>query len=154
MQSKAKTVKEYLDSLPEDRKKIMTDLRKTVVKNLPKGFDEIMSSGMINYVVPHTLFPPGYHCNPDHPLPFIAIASQKNYISVYHMALYTGELLDWFKDQWGEYSSKKLDMGKCCIRFKKPADVPLELMADLASKVTPAQWVEYYTKSLKQREKA
>lgn len=149
MQSKAATILEYLDSLPDDRKKVIIAMRKQILKNLPKGFKEVMSYGMIGYVVPHALYPAGYHCNPELPLPFINIASQKNFISLYHMGLYEGELLQWFREEWKSVSSKKLDMGKCCVRFKKPEDVPLELIGELVSKVTPKQWIEYYESTVK-----
>jgi hypothetical protein len=153
MQSKAKTVTEYLNSLPEDRKLAMTKLRSAIKKNLPKGFEEVMAYGSMGWVVPHSLYPAGYHCDPKQPLPFLGLASQKNYVSVYHMALYDGALLGWFKDQWGEYTSKKLDMGKCCVRFKKPEEIPFELIGELASKMTPQQWIEIYLKELKQNKK-
>lgn len=148
MQSKAKTVEEYLFSLPEDRKKVMTEMRRVILKNLPRGFEEVMAYGMIGYVVPHALYAKGYHANPETPLPFINIASQKNFIALYHMGLYSnGKLLDWFKDQWGEVTTKKLDMGKSCIRFKKPEDIPMALIGELVSKITPKQWIETYEKS-------
>ena len=153
MQSKAKTVTEYINSLPEDRKQAVTKLRNAIRKNLPKGFEETMGYGAMGYVVPHSLFPAGYHCDPKQPLPFLGIASQKNYISVYHMALYHGQLLDWFIDQWGEVTTKKLDMGKCCIRFKKPEDIPFDLIGELASKMTPQQWIDVYMKALKKSKK-
>jgi len=151
MQSKASTPQEYINSLPDDRKKIISDLRKTIKKNLPKGFKEMMCFGMINYVVPHSIYPPGYHCDPKLPLGFIGIASQKNYISLYHMALYQGTLLDWLKKEWQKVSAKKLDMGKCCVRFKKSEDVPLKLIGELASKMTPQQWVAQYEKALNRK---
>ena len=148
MQSKAKTVADYIDSLPSDRKKIIIEIRKTILKNLPKGFQEEMNYGMIGYVVPHKLYAEGYHCDPKMPLPFINVASQKSHIAVYHMGLYSsGTLLDWFQDEWKEYSSKKLDMGKACIRFKKPEDVPLDLIGELVSRLTPQQWIDIYEKA-------
>lgn len=147
MQSKAKTIPEYIDSLPAERKSVIVALRKAILKNLPKGFEEVISYGMIGYVVPHQLYPGGYHVTPELPLPFIGLASQKNHIAVYHMAM-QGELLDWFKDEWKVYSTKKLDMGKSCIRFRKPEDVPVDLIGNLASKMTPKQWIELYEKSL------
>jgi Domain of unknown function (DU1801) len=150
MQSKAKTVTEYLNEVPDERQKVMTAMRKALKQNLPKGFEECMLYGMVNYVVPHSLYPKGYHVTPQHPLPFIAIASQKNYISLYHMALYEGSLLEWFQDEWKEHSTKKPDMGKCCVRFKKPEDVSIELIEKLAEKMTPAQWIVAYEKALKQ----
>ena len=143
MQSKAKTVNEYIEALPAERKPIIAALRKAIVKNLPKGFEEQMGYGMMGYVVPHKLYPPGYHVTPELPLPFMGVASQKNHIAVYHLAM-QGELLDWFQDEWKVYSEKKLDMGKSCIRFRKPEDVPVDLIGDLASKMTPQQWIEIY----------
>lgn len=151
MQSKASSVEDYLKQLPEDRKEIITSLRKTISKNLPKGFEECMNYGMIGYVVPHSLYPAGYHCDPKLPLPFISLASQKNYISVYHMGLYGGELLDWFRVEWSKFSTKKLDMGKCCIRFKKAEDVPLQLIGELCTKVSAKQWISYYEAAIKNR---
>jgi hypothetical protein len=151
MQSKAKTVPEYIDSLPPDRKPIIIALRKAILKNLPKGFHEEMNYGMIGYVVPHKLYPGGYHVTPELPLPFMNVASQKNHIAVYHMAMH-GKLRDWFEDEWKAYSAKKLDMGGACIRFKKPEDVPVDLMGELASKLTPNQWIEIYEKNVKNRQ--
>jgi uncharacterized protein YdhG (YjbR/CyaY superfamily) len=147
MQSKAKTVAEYIDSLSPERKQIVGAIRKVILKNLPKGFQEEMNYGMIGYVVPHKLYPDGYHCDPTLPLPFLNIASRKNFIAVYHMGIYVQpKLLEWFQDEWKVYSTKKLDMGKSCIRFKKPEDVPLDLIGELASKLTPQQWIEIYEK--------
>ncbi|HKZ36872.1 MAG TPA: DUF1801 domain-containing protein, partial [Chryseolinea sp.] len=118
-------------------------------KNLPKGFKEVMSYGMLGYVVPHTLYPNGYHCDPKQPLPFISLASQKSHIALYHMGLYAGKNLDWFTKEWSKTTDKKLDMGKSCIRFKKPEDVPMELIGELASKITPKEWIVMYEKNLK-----
>lgn len=145
MQSKAKTVDEYIETLPEDRRKAISDIRKVVNKNLPKGFKEEMGYGMMGWVVPHKLYPAGYHCDPKQPLPFMGVASQKNFISFYSMCLYSDEkLLKWFQKEWPKHSSRKLDMGKSCIRFKKIDDIPLKLLGELATKVTPAQWIEIY----------
>ncbi|HRG10008.1 MAG TPA: DUF1801 domain-containing protein [Cyclobacteriaceae bacterium] len=149
MQSKAKTVDEYLSTLPDDRAEIISALRKTIKKNLPKGFEETMQYGMISYVVPHLLYPAGYHTNPKDALPFISIASQKNHIAVYHMTVYEGTLHDWFVKEFKKHSDKKLDMGKSCIRFKKPDDVPVKLFGELATKVKPKEWIEIYEKTLK-----
>lgn len=149
MQSKAATPDEYIASLPEDRKDAIGELRKVILKNLPKGFEEIMSYGMLGYVVPHGLYPDGYHCDPKQGLPFVSLASQKNYISFYHMGLYEGSLLPWFRDEWQKASAKKLDMGKCCVRFKKPEDIPYDLIGRLVTKMTPQQWIETYEKAIK-----
>lgn len=148
MQSKAKTVSEHLQSLPEDRKKPIIEIRKALKNNLPNGFEEMMSYGMIGYVVPLKLYKNGYHVDPELPLPFINLASQKNYISLYHMALYKGGLLDWFVDEWPVHSDQKLDMGKCCVRFKNPEEVPIDLIASLASKMNPQQWIALYEKTI------
>ncbi len=149
MQSKAKTVDEYIATLPDDRAEIIAALRKTIKKNLPKGFEETMQYGMISYVVPHSLYPAGYHTNPKDALPFISIASQKNHIAVYHMTVYEGALHDWFVKEFKKQSDKKLDMGKSCIRFKKPDDVPVKLFGELATKVKPSEWITIYEKTIK-----
>ncbi len=151
MQSSAKNVDEYLQSLPAERISIMKELRDKIGGNLPTGFEETMQYGMISYVVPHTIYPAGYHCKPSDAVPFISIASQKNHISIYHMAMYAGELLEWFEAEWPKYSSKKLDMGKSCIRFKKPEDIPLDLFGALATKITPAAWIEIYEMNFKHK---
>lgn len=153
MQSEAKTVAEYLSALPVDRQKVMIDLRKAIRKNLPAGFQEVMTYGMIGYVVPHKLYPPGYHVTPEQALPFICIASQKNHIAFYHMALYEGPLSVWFKEEWKAHSKKKLDMGKSCVRMKKPEDVPVDLLGMVASKLTPQQWIEIYEAGLAKSKK-
>lgn len=145
MTSKAATPQQYLDELPEERKEAVTKLRNTVVKNLPKGFKEIMCYGMLAYVVPHETYPAGYHCDPKLPLGFINIASQKNYIALYHMGVYAKpDLLKWFVNEYPKYSNTKLDMGKACIRFKKPEQIPYDLIAELAKKVTVKEWIDYY----------
>ncbi|HMS99117.1 MAG TPA: DUF1801 domain-containing protein [Saprospiraceae bacterium] len=145
MQSKATTVEEYLNELPEDRIAAMLQLQKTIKKNLPKGFSEEMNYGMLGYVVPHKLYPAGYHCDPKLPLPFLAIASQKNFIAIYHMGIYADpRLLDWFTKAYAELNIGKLDMGKSCIRFKNPAKIPFDLIGELVSKMSPQQWIAMY----------
>lgn len=145
MTSAATTVKEYIDGLPEDRKEAINQLRTVIQKKLPKGFQEEMSYGMIGYVVPHTLYPAGYHCNPKLPLPFMNIASQKNFIAVYHMGIYADpKLMDWFLAEFPKHSKSKLDMGKSCIRFKKPEQIPFELIGELAAKMMPQDWITLY----------
>ena len=144
MQSQAETIEQYISELPEDRKLAISAIRDVIVKNIPKGFKECMNYGMIGYVVPHELYPPGYHCTPSLPLPFISLASQKQHISIYHMGLYAGEFLDWFTHEFEKRATKKLNMGKSCIRFKKLEDVPLDLIGELVSKITPEKWIEIY----------
>ena len=121
MQSAAKTPEEYMAELPTERKEAVAKLRTVIQENLPQGFSEIMNYGMLGYVVPHELYPPGYHCDPKQPLPFLGLASQKNSINFYHMGIYADPvLLDWFVTEFPKHSNAKLDMGKSCIRFKKP----------------------------------
>lgn len=140
----------YLDGLPDDRKTAMTELRKVIFQNLPVGFEEQFSSNMINYVVPHSLYPAGYHCNPKTPLPFLSIASQKNFIAVYHMGIYADpDLLSWFTTEYPKHVSTKLDMGKSCIRFKRVNELPLKLIGDLVSKITPQEWISIYEAAFK-----
>jgi hypothetical protein len=154
MHSAAKTPDEYFETLPEDRKEAMTKLRKVIKKNIPKGFKESIGHGMVGFGVPHSIYPDGYHCDPTQPLPFIGLASQKNFIAVYHMGLYADEkLLKWFLAEYPKHSDKKLDMGKSCLRFKKPENIPYELLGELASKVTTEQWIAVYEKNLKSSKK-
>lgn len=150
MQSKAATVDDYLAELPEDRKKAILALRKEVKKNLSKGFKEQMSYGMIGYVIPHSIYPDGYHCSPKDPLPFMNIASQKNFIAVYHMGVYADKkLLDWFTAEYAKLGIGKLDMGKSCIRFKKPENIPVKLIGALAGKMSMQQWIDMYESNFK-----
>ena len=121
MQSKATTPEAYIAEIPEDRQKAFNKLRSVIKKNLPKGFKEGMGYGMMGWSVPHSIYPAGYHCNPKDPLPFMGLASQKHFIAVYHMGIYADpKLLKWFQDAHAKASPKKLDMGKSCIRYKKP----------------------------------
>ncbi len=149
MQSKATTVDEYLKALPADRQQAMTKIRKTILKNLPKGFKETMGYGMISYVVPLSIYPDGYHCNPKQPLTFMCLASQKNAISLHHMGVYGDPaLLKWFTTEYAKQCKTKLDMGKGCVRFKKPDDIPYTLIADLVNKVSVQDWINHYEKIL------
>ena len=148
MQSKATTPDQYLKELPADRKEPMTQLRNTILKNLPKGFREQMAYGMIGYVVPHEIYPPGYHCDPKLPLGMANIASQKNFIALYHMGLYANPgLLKWFTTEYPKHAKTKLDMGKSCIRFKKMEDIPSKLIGELIKKVSVNDWIESYEKA-------
>lgn len=150
MTSKASTPEEYIAELPEDRVEAMEKLRSTIKENLPKGFEERMIYGMIGFVVPHTIYPDGYHCSPELPLSFINIASQKNFIAVYHSGIYANEeLLNWFVGEYPKYIKTKLDMGKSCIRFKKPDQIPFDLIAELAQKMTVQEWINIYEKAIK-----
>ena len=150
MESKARTTKEYIAELPEDRKEPISKLRETILKNLPRGFEEVMSYGMIGYVVPHSLYPAGYHVNPELPLPFINIASQKNFIALYHMGIYSDkDLLNWFVSEYPKHVKTKLDMGKSCIRFKNTNNIPYKLIGELVSKMSAEQWIDKYEQAWK-----
>lgn len=145
MQSTAQTPQAYVDSLSEERKVFIEKMRQAIKKTLPKGFEEVMCYGMLGYVVPHSLYPKGYHCDPKLPLGFISLASQKNFVALYHMGIYANpKLLDWFVSEFPKHSKSKLDMGKSCIRFKKMNDIPYELISELASKMTTQDWIDCY----------
>ena len=150
MISKSVTVDEYINELPEERREAILKLRQLLKSKLPKGFQEQMAYGMITYVVPHSLYPQGYHAKPAQALPFISLGSQKNYIALHHMGLYANEtLLNWFQTEYAKASKFKLDMGKGCVRFKKPEHIPYELIAELAEKVSVKDWISEYEKALK-----
>lgn len=150
MKIEAATPEAYIAALPEDRRAHFKKLRAAIKKNIPKGFQEGMAYGMIGYVVPHRLFPAGYHCNPKLPLLLMSIAVQKNFIAIYHMGIYADpKLLKWFTAAHAKASPQKLDMGKSCIRYKKPAEIPFDLIGELAARMTPEQWIEKYQQALK-----
>ena len=152
MQSKASTPEQYLSELPDDRKEVMGQLRQTILNHLPPGFEECMNYGMLGYVVPHSIYPDGYHCDTRLPLPFINLASQKNHIGFYHMGLYSDpELLDWFQKSYKEQVTTKLDMGKSCIRFKNPKHIPYSLIGELVEKVSVDKWINTYESAVKNR---
>ena len=150
MQSKAITPSDYIAELPEDRKKVMEQLRKTITDNLPEGFQEGMGYGMLGYAVPHSIYPNGYHCNPKDPLPFMGLASQKNFVAFYHMGIYADKNLhDWFVAEYGKRCKYKLDMGKSCVRFKKMEDIPYDLIGELVQKISVADWIQTYESAFK-----
>ena len=150
MQYKANSPEDYISQLPEERQPVIQKLRETIKANLPKGFEEVISYGMIGYVVPHSIYPAGYHCTPELPLPFMNLASQKNFVAVYHMGMYAKkELLDWFTEEFPKHSRRKLDMGKSCIRFKNIDDIPYKLLGELVSKLTIDEWIGIYESQFK-----
>jgi len=152
MQYKANTADEYVAAIPEERQAVVNQLRNVIKKNLPKGFSEVISYGMIGYVVPHSLYPSGYHCDPKLPLPFMNLGSQKNFIALYHNGIYAHpELMDWFVTEYPKHVKTKLDMGKSCIRFKKIDQIPIELIGELASKMTVQQWITIYEENIKKK---
>ncbi|UOY08407.1 DUF1801 domain-containing protein [Muricauda sp. SCSIO 64092] len=146
----ANTVEEYIAKVPKERTVAISKLRDTVKNNLPKGFEEGISYKMIGYFVPHSIYPQGYHCDPKLPLPFINIASQKNFVALYHSGIYANKsLLDWFVGEYPKYVKTKLDMGKSCIRFKKVENIPYPLIAELCQKMTVEDWITLYEKNTK-----
>lgn len=150
MQYQANSPEDYISQAPEARQKALKKLRETIKTNLPKGFEEGIQYGMIGYYVPHSMYPDGYHCSPKEPLPFMSFASQKNSINLYHSGIYAvPEIHDWFVSEYPKHCKRKLDMGKSCIRFKKPEDIPFELIAELSQKMTVEDWVQVYEQTVK-----
>ncbi|MGC4018976.1 MAG: DUF1801 domain-containing protein [Muricomes sp.] len=150
MTNVADTPETYILHLAEEKRQAVELLRKTIKENLPPGFEETMQYGMIGYAIPHSLYPAGYHVNPKEPVPFIALAAQKNYIALYHMGLYAfPDILEWFKTQYSKQVKTKLDMGKSCIRFKKPDMIPYELIGELCQRITPQEYIAKYEMTVK-----
>ena len=150
MPYQANSPEDYINQLPKDRQEPIKKLREVIKSKIPKGFEETMSYGMIGYVVPHSIYPDGYHCTPELPLPFMSIASQKNAISVYHSGVYAKKALyDWFVAEYPRHCKRKLDMGKSCVRFKYIDDIPYGLIGELASKITIEEWINIYEKNIK-----
>ena len=140
----------YISQLPEERIGPITKIIELLNTNLPQGFEAQMQYNMPSFVVPHSLFPAGYHCNPKEPLPFISVASQKNFIALYHMGLYSNpDIYNWFTSEYPNYSKYKLDMGKSCVRFKRMDEIPFELLAQLFKKITPHDWIELYVQNVR-----
>ena len=145
MKENINSIEEYLKSLPENRKHIIEKLRNTILSNLPKGFSEEISYGMISYVVPLSIYPKGYHAKKNQPLPFISLASQKNHIALYHMGIYSNQKIEkWFIEEYKKIVPTKLDMGKSCIRFKNMKLIPYELIGELSKKITVEEYIEFY----------
>lgn len=150
MKIAASTVQEYLQNIPEERKPYFNRLRDVIVENLPEGFEETLQYGMVGYVVPLATYPDGYHCKPSEPLPFAHIASQKNFIALYHSGIYASkDILDWFVAEYPKHCTRKLDMGKSCVRFKKIEEIPYELIAELMQKIFVQDWIDIYEKNVK-----
>ena len=150
MTSKATTPEEYIQEAPEERQEALKKLRKTIQQNLPKGFEEGMQYGMIGYYVPHSVYPTGYHCKPEEPLPFMSFASQKNSVNLYHSGIYANKKLhDWFVNEYPKHVKTKLDMGKSCVRFKKVEHIPYDLIAELVQKMSMEEWISIYEENIK-----
>lgn len=145
MQVDTVQIDSYISSLDTERAKVITKLFNTMKNSLPKGFEATISYGMIGFVVPFDLYPKGYHCKPSLQLPFINLASQKNFVAIYHMGIYAKpDLMDWFVKRYAELNIGKLDMGKSCIRFKKLDNIPYDLIGELSSKMSPQDWITSY----------
>jgi hypothetical protein len=156
MQSKMATVREYLSSLPEERRAAIEAVRNVILENLDQEYEEGMTYGMIGYYIPHRVYPAGYRPDPRMGLPFAGLASQKNYMSVYLMGLYCGcvdgvtdtGLVRWFHDAWAR-SGKRLDMGKACIRFRKVDDLALDVLGEAIRRLPARAYIEQYEKALR-----
>lgn len=145
MRIAANTIDEYFAQVPEERQEAFNKLWEVIAKNIPEGFEQALGYGFPSYVVPLSVYPQGYHCKAEEPLPFLSIANQKNFVALYHMGIYADmELMEWFTAEYPKHVKTKLDMGKSCIRFKKPDQIPFELIGELVSKMTPEQWIAIY----------
>ncbi|MDT7831388.1 DUF1801 domain-containing protein [Flavobacteriaceae bacterium S356] len=152
MRYEATSPEDYINQLPEERQEPIKKIRQIILDNLPKGMEEQMSYGMLGFVIPHSVYPDGYHCDPKTPLPFMNLASQKNFIAVYHMGMYAKkEVLDWFTTEYAKHCKYKLDMGKSCVRFKKINDIPYDLIGELAGKMSTEEWISIYEENIKKK---
>jgi uncharacterized protein YdhG (YjbR/CyaY superfamily) len=152
MKINVRTPEEYIAQIPPDRRKSFEMLRKTILDNLPEGFTETISYGMIGYVVPFSIYPGGYQSDPKQPLPFVNLASQKNYFALHHLGLYASkDLLDWFAGEYPKFSKTKPDMGKGCVRFKDPDKIPYELIGKLICKISVPEWIALYESNIRKK---
>lgn len=150
MAGDVKTPEEYMQNLPEDRVSPVGKLRQTILDNLPEGFEEGIGYKMLSYHVPKSIYPDGYHCDTKLPLPFMNVASQKNFVALYHMGMYANEeLMKWFVDEYPKHCKTKLDMGKSCVRFKKMDAIPYELIGELVKKMSADNWINLYESNFK-----
>lgn len=152
MKIESASIADYESKIAEDKKEAFIKLRKVIDKNIPKGFKTVISYGMPSWVVPHSTYPAGYHCDPKLPLPFVSMAAQKNFIAVYHMGIYAKpELLKWFTEEYPKHAKGKLDMGKSCLRFKKPDDIPYAFIGKLMQKMTVQDWIDTYEAAFRKK---
>lgn len=150
MQISTSKIDDYIEKVSDVYRPAIKRIRELLLENTPDGFVEVINYGMPSFVIPHSMYPQGYHCDPKLPLPFISYAAQKNFIAFYHMGIYANpELLNWFVSEYPKYSTAKLDMGKSCIRFKKPEQIPFELLAELIRKMTAQEWIQLYENNVK-----
>ncbi len=142
------TPEDYINQQPLERQNALKELRQTILDNLPKGFQEVIQYGMIGYIVPHEIFPEGYHVNPKEPLPFLGLANQKGYIALYHLGIYADKMLmEWFVKTYEALNIGKLDMGKSCIRLKNMDKIPMELIGELCEKMSVEEYISVYEKN-------
>lgn len=145
----ANSVQEYFQNIPDERKDTMNRLREIINNNIPNEFKEVLNYGMPSWVIPHSIYPSGYHTSPDLPLPFMSLASQKHFIGLYHMGIYADlELLKWWQTEYRQSAKRKLDMGKSCIRLKYLDDIPFELIGILCKKISANEWITIYENSI------
>ena len=150
MELESKNVEDYISKIPIEQRDVFHNIRNAILKTIDKQFEECIQYNMVSYVVPKSLYPEGYHCDPSLPLPFVSIAAQKTSVNLYHMGIYSNpDLLEWWKSEYNNHCKSKLDMGKSCIRFKKYDDIPFDLISELFSKMTAKDWINLYTKLLK-----
>ena len=150
MKYEANTPDEYINQLPENRKEVIQKLREIISQNIPEGFEAGLGYGMLSWHVPFSTYPSGYHCDNSVPLPFMNLASQKNFVALYHSGIYANQKIhDWFVNEYPKHCKYKLDMGKSCVRFKKMNDIPYDLIAELVAKITPEAWIATYEKNIK-----
>ncbi|OIQ37514.1 MAG: hypothetical protein BM563_08300 [Bacteroidetes bacterium MedPE-SWsnd-G1] len=150
MKYEANTPDEYINQLPEDRKEVIQKLREVISQNIPEGYEAGLGYGMLSWHVPFSTYPSGYHCDNSVPLPFMNLASQKNFVALYHSGIYADQKIhDWFVNEYPKHCKYKLDMGKSCVRFKKMNDIPYDLIAELVAKITPEAWIATYEKNIK-----
>lgn len=148
MKTQATSVSEYLELIPENQREAFLELRSSILQHLPLGYVEVLSYGMIGYVIPLSTYPKGYLNQSNVPLPFINIAYQKNHIALYHLGMYANpQLTEWFTSEYASRYNTKLDMGKSCIRFKNYSKIPYDLISTLCSKITPEEWIQLYEHS-------
>lgn len=143
-------INQYIMAQAPERQGALNQLLQTISSKLPPGFELQMQYNMMGFVVPKSLYPKGYHCAPEEPLPFMHIANQKHFIAVYHMGIYANpELLEWFVSSYEALNIGKLDMGKSCIRFKKMDKIPYDLIGELATKISPESYIELYERAFR-----
>ena len=144
------TVAQYFAALPKDRRDALKAVRKVIRENLDAGYTEGVQNGAIAYFVPHSVYPPGYHCDPTQPLPYLGLASQKHHMAIHLFCIYCSEAEQrWFREAWAK-TGKKLDMGKSCVRFRKIEDVALDVIGKTVKRTPVKKFIAHYEAALDQ----